>query len=303
MPIGKQNEHNRTNVVEFMEDLGSNFRVGTVGLQTVENPPRAVRERYLRREDTGTLLSEVGPSYTILQNETAFSHLQPFIDSGTMKMVSGGIGMGGKACWISCKVLGHDGEVALGDSLENYFTIMNPFDGMKAVYTLFSPKRLACDNQLRGMASNKASKMIRIKHHSQVETNLSRVMTIVDTATADFRANLEQYQFLARRSVNQADLQKYVLRLWELTPETVKDASTRTKNILEGVFNFVESGVGQNVPSTRGSYYWMYNGVNGWLNHVDCRNADNRFNSLMWGTNADFDQRAFNLALDMANAA
>ena len=190
-------------------------------------------------------------------------------------------------------LVGHD------DRINNYFNIINPFDGVKAVYCMFSPRRLTCDNQIRGVVQDKASKMIRIKHSSQVETNLERVMDIVNMAAADFQANMEQYQYLARRQVNQEDVAKFVKKLWEVENVKPEDISTRTKNILDNVFKFIDCGIGQNVPSTRGSYFWLWQGVNGYLNHVDGK-AENRATSLLCGGNANFDQKAFNLALEMA---
>lgn len=293
MPIGIKNSSNLTSVAEFVDKMGGNFQVESVELRTVDG--REVAERYLQRQDNKSLLACVGKNYKILQNETAFAHLQPFVDNGSMDIVSGGIGSGGKICYVSGKIKGCDGAVAHDDHIENYFNIINPFDGIKAVYCLFSPRRLNCDNQIRGVVRDKASKMIRIKHSSQVEVNLTKVMDIVNMATADFRANMEQYQFLARRQINQDDVKKYVTKLWD-----VADMTTRMKNILEGVYTFIDSGKGQNTPSTRGSYFWLWQGVNGYLNHVDGRSDEKRFESLLCGANATFDQQAFNLACEMA---
>ncbi|MEK7578545.1 MAG: DUF932 domain-containing protein [Patescibacteria group bacterium] len=301
MPIGIKNTSGITNVQEFVAKMGGDFAVETVNLHTVEG--EKVRERYLRRVDTKELFACVGHSYNILQNNRAFQHLQPFVDSGKMEIVSGGIGSGGKVCYISGRVIGSDGEVAHDDRIENYFNIINPFDGIKAVYALFSPRRLNCDNQIRGVLRDDASKMIRIKHSSQVEMNLTKVMEIVDMAQADFRANLEQYQFLARRQVNSADIKKYVTRLWEVEGLARDEISTRTNNILEGVFEFIHSGIGQNTPSTKGSFFWLWQGVNGYLNHVDGRNEENRFINLLCGNTANFDQKCFDLAISLANAA
>jgi phage/plasmid-like protein (TIGR03299 family) len=305
MPIGIQNNFGCVNVAEFVERMGGNFTVGTIGLQTVEDTPREVSTRYLLRQDTNILFAPVGPDYHIIQNQVAFAHLQPFIDSGKMQIVSGGIGRGGRVCYVSGKVIGGDGEVLAGDKIENYFSIINPFDGKKAVYTLFSPRRLGCDNQIRGVVKDKASKMIRIKHSSQVERNLTRVMEIVDLATAEFAANMEQYTWLARRQVSQSDVQKYVKKLWEvdnIKPEELAE-KTRTVNILDRVFQFIESGPGQNIPSTRGSWFWLWQGVNGYLNHIDGRDDFKRFEKMAYGENAAFDQKAFDLANEMANAA
>jgi phage/plasmid-like protein (TIGR03299 family) len=305
MPIGLKNSDGIKSVSEFVEKMGGNFGVELAPL-CIQDTGELVNQNYIRRADNGKLLALVGghkrTGYTLLQNSRAFAPFQAWVDSGSIEIESGGSVLGGKANWISGRVIGNDGDVAAGDSIHSHFTLYNPFDGKTAVYAMFSNKRMVCNNQLLGMAKDTANSKLRIRHTGMLETNFDKIMEIVDIAKADFRANLEQYQFLASRKVNPDDVKKYVKKLWEV-PQDENELSTRMANIVESVIETIETGIGQNVASTRGSYFWLWQGVNNFLNYKDGRNEENRFTNLMFGENAAFDQKAYNLAVSMANAA
>lgn len=305
MPIGKTNTIGTKSVAEFVEHIGGNFEVEEAQL-CLKDTQQVIEQRYLRRKDNGTLFALVGghkrKGYEVFQNTTCFAPFQKWVDSGVVELESGGSVLGGKMNWISGRVIGNDGDVALGDNIQSYFTLLNPFDGKTAICAMFSNKRMQCNNQLFGMMRDKANARLRIRHTGLLETNFDKIMEIVDIAHADFVANMEQYRFLASRKVNPTDVKNYVKKLWEV-PEDESELSTRMANIVESVIETIETGVGQNVESTRGSYYWLWNGVNNFLNHRDGRNEENRFTNMMFGENAKFDQKAYNLAVSMANAA
>ena len=83
-------------------------------------------------------------------------------------------------------------------------------------------------------------------------------------ANAEFQATAEQYRLLARKSVNQADLQRYVKKVLKVK-EDGKDAGTRMNNIIEEIVGLAEAGRGNDLPSIRGTYWAAYNGVTEWL--------------------------------------
>ena len=64
-----------------------------------------------------------------------------------------------------------------------------------------------------------ASKLIRVKHTKDVLENLANIREVMDLANAEFEATAEQYRRLARKSINQADLRKYVKRVLKIEDE------------------------------------------------------------------------------------
>ena len=113
-----------------------------------------------------------------------------------------------------------------------------------------------------------------------------------------FEASAEQYRRLARKSINQADLRKYVRRALRIEDE--QDISTRSKNLIEEIVRLAESGRGNDLPSIRGTYWAAYDGLSEWLTHLRGRSADNRLNSLWFGDGAITNRHALAVALDMA---
>src|SRR5690606_34563034 len=120
--------------------------------------------------------------------------------------------------------------------------------------------------------------------------NLANIREVMDAADAEFTASAEQYKLLARKSVNQADLEKYVRLVFEV--EDDKDASTRMKNLMQEVTGLFEAGRGNDLPSIRGTLWAGYNAVTEWLSYHRGRNADNRLNSLWFGPSAEMNRHA-----------
>jgi hypothetical protein len=125
---------------------------------------------------------------------------------------------------------------------------------------------------------------------------------LYDWPSASRKAGLdwefEQYRRLARRSINQGDLRKYVRRV--LKVESEEDISTRSKNLVEEVVRLAETGRGNNLPSIRDTYWSAYNGVLEWLTYSRGRSDDSRLNSLWFGASALANRHALEVALDMA---
>jgi hypothetical protein len=117
-------------------------------------------------------------------------------------------------------------------------------------------------------------------------------------ANEQFEATAEQYRLLARKSINQADLCRYVKRVLKM--DEGMNLSTRSQNIIDEIIGRCESGKGNDLPSVRGTYWTAYNGVNEWLAYERGHNQQNRLNSLWFGDSANVNRFALETALAMA---
>lgn len=54
---------------------------------------------------------------------------------------------------------------------------------------------------------------------------------MIDLANQDFEATAEQYRLLARKSINQTDLRRYVKKMFQVKGD--HEGSSRLKNIME----------------------------------------------------------------------
>jgi phage/plasmid-like protein (TIGR03299 family) len=276
---------------------GLDWEVEMVRLVTADTQAH-VAHRAVRRTSDGRVLGVVGPRYAPLQNRDAFAWFQPFLDAREAALHTAGSLRNGSRIWVLAKLSRDPLVIAEGDEVEKYLLLSHGHDGSLAVRCGFTPIRVVCANTLSMAHGSDASKLIRIKHTRDVLENLANVREIMDLANAEFEATAEQYRRLARTSINQADLRKYVRRV--LKVEDDQEASSRLKNLMGEIVGLAEAGRGNNLPSIRGTYWSAYNGVSEWLTHNRGRSDDNRLNSLWFGESALTNRRALEVALDMA---
>ena len=105
---------------------------------------------------------------------------------------------------------------------------------------------------------------------------------------------------LASRQIHTGDLRKYVKILLDV--ENVSDAELpkKTVNIMDEMFKLVDSGMGQDNPAVRGTWWAAYNGVNEYLNYTKGRSVSNRMDSLWFGTGAAMNAKALETAIKLA---
>lgn len=267
----------------------------------------------VRSSDQKVLADMVGERYTILQNRQAFAWFQPWLDAREAALHTGGALFGGSRIWALAKLNRDPMEIAAGDIVEKYVLLSHSHDGSLAIRVGFTPIRVVCWNTLSMAHSADASKLIRLKHSKNVHANLDNLRDVMNLVNAEFEATAEQYRALQRKSINQADLRKYVKEVFEVKAEdtaiwTGKErskelkaiVSERQKNILDEVIALCEAGKGNTLSSVKGTMWTAYNGITEYLSYVNGRNEDNRLNSLWFGQNATLNKRALEVAVTMA---
>jgi phage/plasmid-like protein (TIGR03299 family) len=276
---------------------GLDWEVELVPLVTADTQVK-VDHRAVRRTSDGRVLGVVGPRYHPLQNTEAFQWFVPFLDAREAQLHTAGSLRNGSRVWVLAKLNRDPLVIATGDEVEKYLLLSHGHDGSLAVRCGFTPIRVVCQNTLSMAYGSDASKLIRIKHTKDVLVNLANVREIMNLANAQFEATAEQYRLLARKSISQSDLRRYVRRMLRIGDE--QELSARTRNTLEEIIGLCESGRGNDLPSVRGTLWTAYNGISEWLTHQRGRNVDNRLNSLWFGDAALTNRHALEVALAMA---
>ncbi len=276
---------------------GLDWEVELVSLVTADTQAQ-VDHRAVRRTSDARVLGVVGPRFAPLQNKDAFGWFQPFLDAREAALHTAGALRQGSRIWVLAKLNRDPLVIAEGDTVEKFLLLSHGHDGSLAVRCGFTPVRVVCANTLAMAHGSDTSKLIRLKHTKDVLENLANVREIMDLANTEFEATAEQYRLLARRSINQTDLRRYVKTVFKV--EDDQDTGTRMANIMEEVMALAEAGRGNNLPSIRGTYWSAYNGVSEWLTYSRGRSEDNRLNSLWFGDSANTNRHALEVALDMA---
>ena len=276
---------------------GLNWEAELVPLATTDNAT-GVTHKAVRRSTDGKVLGVVGPRYTILQNQDAFKWFQPFLEAKEAVLHTAGSLRGGSRIWVLAKLNREPLVIAPGDEVEKYLLLSHSHDGSLAVRVGFTPQRVVCSNTLAMAHNSDASRLLRFRHTKDIHENLANIREVINLANQQFQATAEQYKLLARKSVNQADLAKYVKKVFKV--EEGKDAGTRMNNIMEEIVSLAEAGRGNDLPSVRGTLWTAYNGVTEWLSYQRGHNQQNRLNSLWFGESANMNRLALETALAMA---
>jgi phage/plasmid-like protein (TIGR03299 family) len=276
---------------------GLDWDVELAPLQTADTHANVTR-RAVRRTSDNRILGVVGPRYMPLQNKDAFAWFQPFLDAQEAALHTAGSLRQGSRVWVLAKLNREPLVIAEGDEVEKYLLLSHSHDGSLAVRVGFTPIRVVCSNTLAMAHGSDASKLIRLKHTKDLLQNLADIREVVNAADAEFTATGEQFKLLAHKSINQADLRRYVKKVLGVKDD--EEPSTRMKNVMEEVIALCETGKGNDLPSVRGTYWSSYNGVTEWLSYQRGRNAENRLNSLWYGDGAALNRKALETALQMA---
>lgn len=275
---------------------GLDWEAELVPLLTADTQAK-VEHRAVRRKSDNRILGVVGPKYHVLQNRAAFQWFQPFLDAKEAALHTAGSLQEGSRIWVLAKLNRDPLVIAPGDEVEKFILLSHGHDGTLAVRVGFTPIRVVCANTLALAHRTDASKLIRVRHSASVIENLANIREVMNLANAEFEATAEQYRLLARKSINEADLRRYVKKVLKVEGDKI---STRTANMIQDIIGRCESGKGNNLPSIKNTYWTAYNGVNEWLAYQRGHNESNRLNSLWFGNSANMNKHALETALGMA---
>jgi phage/plasmid-like protein (TIGR03299 family) len=276
---------------------GLDWEVEAVPLVTADTQAQ-VTHAAVRRKSDGRVLGVVGPRYAVLQNRDAFQWFQPFLNACEASLHTAGSLKQGSRVWVLARLARDPLVIAEGDEVEKFILLSHGHDGSLAVRVGFTPVRVVCANTLAMAHGSDASKLIRVKHSKSVIDNLANIREVMNLANQEFEATAEQYKLLARTTINQADLKKYVKKVLHI--EDDPNPSTRVLNIVDEIVALAEAGRGNDLPSIRGTLWAGYNGVSEWLAYNRGRNGSTRLNSLWFGEGASLNRHALQTALEMA---
>lgn len=291
--LGTRIENGFISPKEALELAGMNWRVNTEPCYLADGT-RVPKTMITRRDTDGVILGTVGDRYHPLQNEDAFNWFEPFIESKSASFETAGSLKDGKVVWVLAKTNIETQEVVKNDAIESYILLSHSHDGTLSIRGGFTPQRVVCWNTLSAAHKNANSKLLRMKHTKNTNIALEKVREIMDIAQQDFISTVEQYKFLASKSINKKDLERYITMAFGGDEENEIRKST-----LERVEYLFETGMGHELA---GKTYWgAYNAANEYLNYEKGRTQDNRLHTLWFGTGVEQNSKMLQIAVDMAS--
>jgi hypothetical protein len=258
----------------------------------------------VRRSTDNRVLGVVGKRFTPLQNSDAFESFQPFLDAGEAKIDTCGEFDDGQIVWILAKVNRDPMVIRKGDEVEKYVLLSHGHNGRMAVRFGFTPIRVICKNTLTMAHKSRSSELIRVRHSQQVVSNVTEIQGIMNMANATFEATAEQYRYLATRDINTKDLYKYARQVLGFVPDGMtvskKTGKEKGSDAIAAIVSRFEGGMGNDLKGVRGTWWAAYNGVTEYLTYAAGKSAEDRMASLWTGAAARTSNKAFDMAMTMA---
>lgn len=250
------------------------------------------------RTDTGLHLGVMSDSYRVVQNREAFSFLDNLLKDKVMRYESAGALRGGRTVWALARMPSVD-QIAEGDDLQRYVLWLNSHDGTGALYCVPTSVRVVC--------SNTAALAIRgqrgIRHIGDMSAKLKQAHELLSQADEQFTGFRDKAQFLASRRYKPEQANEYIATLVPKPEQEGRAASIHERKVNEIRLAFKSER--NQLPSIRGSWWSLYNAISEAVDHrrffsFKGNRAENRMMSVLMGQGAEFKQRAFDLAVDMA---
>lgn len=194
------------------------------------------------------------------------------------------------------------------DSTELYIVFTNSHNGKSSLTAMVTPIRVVCNNTLTAAMGNNRSK-VSFMHTANIHNSMKEGAKLMNIAYENFNKNQELYNAMLGTTVNQNlvdeiicksflnDNQLDMVGKFGIDGVSTECISTRTRNTILEVRDFVDGGVGQ--TTNRGTLYWAYMGINSYLNNgVNFKDAENKFDNLLGGTASKQDAKVLQVCLD-----
>ena len=279
--LGKILDHPPT-TAQAIADAGLDWQVKEQPIYTQSNSGLSpvTSHKSLVRSTDHQVLGIVSQQYKPLQNQDAFSWFDFLLHDNDVALESAGSLKDGKRVWILAKIAQSPTDIVKNDPVEPYLLLSNSHDGSSAIWIMFTPIRVVCQNTLSYALSgrNKSEdrgRAFRIRHQGDIQSKLNQAQIALNFARQSFITATEEYKAMAAYSINQADLDLYLSLVLDTdTPQT-------TRAYPQIVANF-ERGRGN-----QGSSLWdAYNGVTEWLDYQRGNSDSKRLESTWFGSSA-----------------
>jgi len=255
-------------------------------------------------------LGIVGGRYTPIQNIEAFGFADALMGEGGARFESAGSLHNGRIVWLLAQM-----PTAIGikdDTIRKYLLLKNTHDGTGALQAMLTPVRVVCWNTLNA-AVRGAKNIVNIRHTASAMGKVAEARRILGAADEYFGRLADKLDKMAERVVNADEVWEFVHTLVP-KPKDANKSDTRGENVRREIVNLFAGGQqGGQQQAARQTAYGLYNAAVEYADHArtvrvageknGTRIAEARMESTLWGSAADFKQRAYALCAQLADPA
>ena len=262
------------------------------------------------RTDVNKVLgSRLGKDYEVMQNEQGFNLVDEILQQGKCKIETAGVIDEGRKVFICLKV---DKSLFVGgsDEVKQYLLICLSHDGSMATTVMFTNVRVVCNNTLSA-ALRGATGAAKIRHTKNADERVKEALRALKLLEDNTQINAENYGKMKEATISKEEMFNYFGNVFMNEKEmqelkagkNAKEVLSKQKqNQMGDVLRFASIGTGQAETFTNGNptLWTAYNAVTGFFARKKYDNANDRANSLLFGTAAATMQRAAVLANEPA---
>lgn len=224
------------------------------------------------RSDNGEPLGIVKTRYEPLQNHDAFSWIESLIGMDGACISSAGALFGGRMTWVCVDLGGFD--VVPGDEVRKHLLVFNSHDGSTNLLAIMLPHRLACQNMLN-FYLGKGSDTYKIRHTDGAKVKMNEIDKVLAIAYSSFGKAQEAFKHMKNTRIEGDDQRNLIYdcllgddankSLQDLADDKFKKTPTWVKQA-EIIEHIMETGPGHTFGN--GTVWGVFNGVNGYFDHV-----------------------------------
>ena len=260
------------------------------------------------RSDTDEALGVVGKDYHVVQNVEAFSFFDSIVGGGDgiLYETAGALGKGERV-FITAKLPDYI-RVGRNDLIEQYLFLTTSHNGSGSITAAFTPVRIVCQNTLNAAMRTNANG-IKIKHTANAHDRLKQAHQLMGM-TNQLGQEMEQlFNHWAKLRISDKQMRKLVQLAMAPNKEALEcirtgepfEQSTLFNNTVERVLEYAGSSPSQQLETTKGNLFGVYNAVTGYFQNVrEFKTEEAKLNSIMGGGAMNRAQATFDLCKDFA---
>lgn len=259
---------------------------------------RSVDTYAMLRSDTKDIIGRsVGFKYHPLQFKDAFGFFNSFVSSKEAIIHTAGLINNGSRVWLLAKL---PGEIRVhgDDVIGKYLLLSNSHDGTSPVQITFTPIRVVCQNTERAALSG-SNNIHSIRHTKGINQAIQDASKAMGIANAYYSELEQAFQNLQRKELTYTESIGFIQQVFEAEFESSEKGSTRARNILDSVYELLDTGMGTELPGVKGTAWGAYNAVTEYIDHKkNYRTHDTALENIAFGSSGgNIKQKAFELAL------
>jgi len=247
--------------------------------------------RAVVRSDNKAVLGLVGKDYHPFQNLDMAQFADDLVQDGSMRIHTAGSLREGAKVWMLGKV--GTTEIVPEDKVDHYLFLYNGHDGKTALRCLFTTVRVVCANTARAALGNAKGEGISIRHTKNMVLRVDEARRVLSIGQQAFQESDDFMKTLAETPMTTSDWIDFCLTIFpspvvDEDGEFSKRAMTRADNNRRTLTSLYHDGRGARIPGVQGTAWGAYNAVTEYAGYHRQTRGNQRFESLMMGSGADF---------------